>query len=298
VSQVLVLRPSAKINLTLRVGGLRPDGFHDVRTLMQSIALCDRLTISPRRGRFVLACSSPGVPVDRTNLIAIAAERLWRAIGRTGEPRDVHVRLQKEIPVAAGLGGGSADAAAALSGLNVIWNGRLGLRDLVRLGADIGSDVPFALHGGTVLSAGRGEELYPVDDAPRTSIVIIKPSFGVSMGQAYAWLDADRQHEATAVESSGRVADIDLGWPGGPLALVNDLQDPVSVRHPAITEMIDALRRAGARAAAMTGSGSAVFGVFPASVPRTALRSLQRPDWRVILTRTIDRREAARRILL
>src|SRR5262245_19704584 len=137
VSRVLVLRPSAKINLTLRVGPIRADGFHEVRTLMQSIALCDRITMSPRRGPFILASSSPGVPTDRTNLIAVAAERLWRALGRTGDPRDVHIRLQKDIPVAAGLGGGSADAAAALVGLNVIWNGRLRLRDLVRLGAEI-----------------------------------------------------------------------------------------------------------------------------------------------------------------
>src|SRR6188508_1664743 len=103
MSRVLILRPSAKINLTLRVGALRPDGFHEVRTLMQSIALCDRVTLSARRGPFILAASSPGVPTDRTNLVAVAAERLWRAAGRSGEPRDVHVRLVKEIPVAAGL---------------------------------------------------------------------------------------------------------------------------------------------------------------------------------------------------
>jgi 4-diphosphocytidyl-2-C-methyl-D-erythritol kinase len=295
---VLVLRPSAKINLTLRVGPVRGDGFHDVRTLMQSIALCDRITMSPRRGPFVLASSSPGVPSGRTNLIAVAAERLWRALGRAGDPRDVHVRLQKEIPVAAGLGGGSADAAAALVGLNIIWNGRLRLRDLVHLGAEIGSDVPFALHGGTALGAGRGEELYPLDDAPAMPIVIIKPSFGVSTSQAYAWLDADRREASPGAEPAGRMGDIDLGWPGGPVALVNDLQGPVAVRHPAIHEMIDALRRAGARVAAMTGSGSAVFGVFPTSVPRTAVRGLQRPDWFVLVTRTSDRREATRRILL
>ncbi len=209
------------------------------------------------------------------------------------------MRLVKEIPVAAGLGGGSADAAAALVGLNILWDARMSPRDLVRLGAEIGSDVPFALHGGTALGAGRGDELYPIDDAPKMSIVIIKPSFGVPTAQAYAWLDTDRR-QATAEHDAAarRAAEIDFGWPGGPVALVNDLQAPVGVRHPVIVEMIDALKRAGARAAAMTGSGSAVFGVFPASVPRTALRGLQRPDWLVILTRTSDRREAARRILL
>jgi len=298
MSRVLILRPSAKINLTLRVGAVRPDGFHEVRTLMQSIALCDRVTLSARRGPFILAASSPGVPTDRTNLVAVAAERLWRAAGRSGEPRDVHVRLVKEIPVAAGLGGGSADAAAALVGLNTLWDTRMSRRDLVRLGAEIGSDLPFALHGGTALGAGRGEELYPVDDAPKMSVVIIKPSFGVPTAQAYAWLDADRRKAGSEPEPAARAGEVDFGWPSGPVALVNDLQGPVAVRHPAITEMMDALRRAGARAAAMTGSGSAVFGVFPASVSRTALRGLQRPDWLVILTRTSDRREASRRILL
>jgi 4-diphosphocytidyl-2-C-methyl-D-erythritol kinase len=298
MSRVLILRPSAKINLTLRVGPVRPDGFHEVRTLMQSVALCDRMTLSARRGPFVLATSSPGIPTDRTNLITVAAERLWRAIGRSGDPRDVHVRLVKEIPVAAGLGGGSADAAAALVGLNILWDARMTLRDLVRLGAEIGSDVPFALHGGTALGAGRGEELYPLDDAPRMSVVIIKPSFGVSTAQAYAWLDTDRRQAVLEPDRAARVGEIDFGWPGGPVSLVNDLQGPVAVRHPAVNEMVDALRRAGARAAAMTGSGSAVFGVFPASVPRTALKSLQRPDWLVILTRTSDRREAGRRISL
>jgi 4-diphosphocytidyl-2-C-methyl-D-erythritol kinase len=238
------------------------------------------------------------MPVDQTNLIYQAAERLWRAMGRSGEPRDVHVRLAKEIPVAAGLGGGSADAAAALAGLNILWNARMTARDLVGLAADIGSDVPFALHGGTALGAGRGEELYPIDDAPRLSVVIIKPSFGVSTRQAYAWLDADRQQGAIEPHAASRVGELDLGWPSGPVALVNDLQGPVTVRHPAIGQMVDALHRAGARAAAMTGSGSAVFGVFPGPVPRTALRGLQRPDWLVVLTRTSDRREAIRRMLL
>jgi 4-diphosphocytidyl-2-C-methyl-D-erythritol kinase len=295
---VITLRPSAKINLTLRVGSLRADGFHDVRTLMQSVALCDRITMTARRGPFVLAASAPGVPTDRTNLIAVAAEHLWRALGRSGEPRDVHVRLNKQIPVAAGLGGGSADAAAALAGLNVLWNGRMSARNLAEVGAGIGSDVPFALHGGTALGAGRGEELYPVDDIPKMSVVIIKPSFGVSSREAYGWLDADRQAAAPDSSAPAPPPAMDFGWPGGLVSLVNDLQAPVTARHSAIGDMVEALRRAGARAAAMTGSGSAVFGLFPSAPSRSALRGLQRPEWLVILTRTSDRREAVRRILL
>ena len=297
MSRVLVLHPSAKINLTLRVGPRRSDGFHDVRTLFQSIALSDQLTITERRGPFALSTSAPGVPADDTNLVSRAAGTLWQALGRPGEPRDAHVRLVKHIPVAAGLGGGSADAAAALIGLNLIWQGRFDRADLSRIGATLGSDVPFFLLGGTALGTGKGEELYPVDDLPRLSVVIVKPAFGVSAADAYRWLDEDR---AGAIEEARprRGLDLDVGWPMGPLSLVNDLEGPVVARHPMVGEILTALVRAGARAAAMTGSGSAAFGVFPGPMSRAALRSLDRPDWLVILTRTVNRRETSRRMLV
>src|SRR5690348_3351497 len=113
MSRPLTVHAFAKINLTLDVGPRRPDGFHELRTLLQSIALRDRLTIAPRRGPFVIASRSRGVPTDRSNLVFRAAERLWRTLGRQGDPRDARVRIEKAIPIAAGLGGGSADAAAA-----------------------------------------------------------------------------------------------------------------------------------------------------------------------------------------
>ena len=297
MSRVLILRPSAKINLTLRVGAVRPDAFHDVRTLLQSIALADRLTFTERKGPFTLVALSPGAPADRSNLVYQAAARLWAAIGRSGEPRDVHVRLVKEIPVAAGLGGGSADAAAAFVGLNKLWNGRLGRADLARLAAGLGSDVPFFLQGGTALALGRGDELYPVDDLPKLFLVVIKPSFGVRTADAYRWLDEDRAEAGPGDGDPRRgPAVLDVGWATGPVTLANDLELPVSRRHPMIEEMIAALMRAGARAAAMTGSGSAVYGLFPSAVSGARLRGLTRPDWLVIVTRTSDRREAARRM--
>src|SRR5690606_7794005 len=149
--QSVVLRASAKVNLTLRVGPRGADGFHDVQTLMQSLALADSLKITGRSGPFGLMCRAPGVPADRTNLVGKAAEALWRAMGRSGDPRDVHVRLDKQVPVAAGLGGGSADAAAALVGLNLVWNGRQSRRELMAIAATLGSDVPFSLVGGTAI---------------------------------------------------------------------------------------------------------------------------------------------------
>jgi 4-diphosphocytidyl-2-C-methyl-D-erythritol kinase len=297
MSRSLVLRPSAKINLTLRVGPARADGFHDVRSVMQSIALSDTLTLSTRKGPFVLATRAPGVPADRTNLVWRAAEVLWRALRRPGDPSDTHVKLEKQIPSAAGLGGGSADAAAALAGLNRLWGGKLSQRDLIRLAAELGSDVPFFLLGGTALAAGRGEELYPLADVPRLGVVIIKPSFGVQTAEAYRWLDEDRAAETAS--SGPAPAELEVGWPQATVSLVNDLEPPVARRHPGIQEIVKACREAGALGAAMTGSGSAVFAIFPESAGQRAVRRLKllnRSDWLVLLTRTLSRREAGRRV--
>lgn len=291
----ILLRPSAKVNLTLRIGPARADGYHDVQTLMQSIALHDVMTVTERTGPFGLASRAPGVPADRTNLVWRAAELLWEDLGRPGAPRNAHVRLDKQIPVAAGLGGGSADAAAALVGLNQIWDGRRSRRDLMRLAARLGSDVPFFLQGGTAIGVGRGDEIYPVDDVARLGVLVIKPSFGVGTAEAYGWIDADRAAGLVEPEARRR-HEVEVGWPIGPVALANDLQGPVARRHPAIGEMIDACIAQGAMAAAMSGSGSAVFGVFAESAARRAAERIRRPDWLVMLTRTLTRREAVGRM--
>jgi 4-diphosphocytidyl-2-C-methyl-D-erythritol kinase len=292
---ITTIRAHAKINLDLRVLGTRADGFHELRTVFQAISLYDTLACVPREGPFAIECATAGMPLDETNLIWRAAQALWTSLRRPGAVRDVVVRVEKRIPMQGGLGGGSADAAAALVGLSVLWSSNLRLRDLSRLGAELGADVPFFLQGGTALGTGKGEELYPVDDLPRLTVVVIKPSFGVQTADAYAWLDENRARSVTPPEPAPP-SELDLGWPGGPLALINDLQAPVADRHPAVREIVKALKEAGARAAAMTGSGSAVYGLFSQTVARTALRRLQRPDWLVIQTRTSDRREASRRI--
>jgi 4-diphosphocytidyl-2-C-methyl-D-erythritol kinase len=293
VSRSLELYPPAKINLMLRVGALGPDGRHDVRTLLQTISLTDTLTAAAREGPFKLSGRAPGVPADRTNLVWRAAEDLWRHAGRTGDPRGVHIRLQKAIPAAAGLGGGSADAAAALVALNVLWGLRLRRRDLRGLAAGLGADVPFFLLGGTAIGLGRGDEIYPVDDVARFGVVVIKPSFGVSTAEAYGWLDADR---AAGLADAAPAATLDAGWDSGPVSLANDLEPPVSRRHPEVAEMVAACRREGALAAGMTGSGSAVFGLFREATAPAAARRLRRPDWLVLLARTLSRREAGRKL--
>jgi len=294
MSRVLVVRPPAKINLTLHVGPQRGDGYHEVRTLMQTVALCDALTVTARRGPFALATRSPGVPSDRTNLVWRAADVFWRAIGRDGEPRDAHIRLTKQIPPAAGLGGGSADAAATLVALNEIWDARRPRHELIRIAAELGADVPFFLFGGTALGTGRGDELFPVDDVKRFGVVIIKPSFGVPTADAYRWLDSDRA--AGNSQSAGSKHALEVGWSTGPVTIQNDLQDPVARRHAGIDEQVAALRREGALATAMSGSGSAVFGLFPEAGAPHAGRRLQRQDWLVCVTRTLNRRESARKM--
>lgn len=298
MARVLILEPSAKINLTLQVGPRRPDGFHDINTLLQSITLHDTLTLSARRGPFGFACRTPGVPADRSNLVWKAAEALWAAMGREGDPRDAHIKLDKAIPSQAGLGGGSADAAAALVGLNTLWGARKSRRELMGMGAHLGSDVPFFLQGGTALGTGRGEDLYPVDDVERMGVIVIKPSFGVSTADAYRWLDVDRGATGSVPPAPPAPGSqpVEVGWPSRSVRLVNDLMAPVVQRHPAVREMVEACLAAGAVAAQMSGSGSAVFGLFPESTAARAARQLKRPDWLVLMARTQSRREAARRI--
>jgi len=293
MTATITLYPCAKINLSLRVGPRRADGFHDVRTLMQSIDLSDTIVMTSRPGAFSLSTRARGVPADRTNLVWRAASLLWLALGRKGEPRDARVRLVKKIPAAAGLGGGSADAAAALVGLNKIWGGRLPRRELVRLAAALGSDVPFFLFGGTAIGTGRGDEVYPVDDVARLGIVVIKPSIGIATPDAYRWFDEDAVAGSGGQDSGAR---IDVGWPTGPIHLLNDLEAPVARREAVVGKMVDACTQAGALAAAMTGSGSAVFGVFTAAGVSKAVRRLRRPGWLVLASRTLSRRETARRM--
>src|SRR5262249_25080840 len=153
-------------NLDLRVLGVRPDGYHELRTVFQTIELHDTLVCAEQPGPFVLKCSAPQVPLDASNLVWKAASVLWTALGRAGSVSDTWTQIDKKLPVEAGLGGGSADAAAALMALARLWGGAP-LTLLREVGASIGADVPFFLSGGTALGLGRGEEIYPLVDLPR-----------------------------------------------------------------------------------------------------------------------------------
>jgi 4-diphosphocytidyl-2-C-methyl-D-erythritol kinase len=283
----------AKINLDLRVLGARPDGYHDLRTVFQTLALCDQVTATERRGPFALTCNTEAVPTGRTNLVWKAASVLRRlGAGRDSEPRDLQIHLRKRIPTEAGLGGGSADAAMTLLALNALWKLDLDLTSLCRIGARLGADVPFFLVGGTALGLGRGDDIYPLDDLPTVYVVVLKPGFGVSSEEAYRWYDEEPRRAREPAPTP-----VPVGWPAWATTLRNDLEPPVTRHHPAIRRIRQSLLDAGAVMSLMSGSGSAVFGLFerPDAARRTA-RDLARPGWTAVATRTLNRREYARRL--
>ena len=290
----VTVRACAKINLDLRVLGLRADGFHELRTVFQAISLHDTLTCVPREGPFAIECATAGVPLDGSNLIWRAAAALWRSLRRSGPVRDVVVRLDKQIPLQAGLGGGSADAAATLVALARAWRAPVRPAQLTDVAATLGADVPFFLTGGTVLGLGRGDEIYPLADLPRHWVVLLVPGFGVSSREAYHWYDAERDLGRGALAREPQY--VPGPWPSRAAQMINDLEAAIARHHPEIDQMKAALRRAGALAAAMSGSGSAVFGLFQKR--REALvasKSLSRSGWQVFLTESVGRGEYARR---
>ncbi len=290
----ITVRACAKINLALRVKEKRDDGFHEVQTILQTIDLCDRLECRPTRGPFRILCDAPGVPADERNLIWQAAERLWRAAGRRGSPRGIVVELEKRIPPQAGLGGGSSDAAAALVGLRRAWNLPIGDEELARIGAALGADVPFFFIGGTAIGLARGDEIYPLLDLPRWWAVVVCPPFGVATADAYRWLDEARGGAGPATVRGGRAsASGSTGarlWPGTLVPLGNDFEPVVAARHPEIRTAVTSLERCGARLAAMSGSGSSVFGIFDSrAAAASAARALRAPGTMTLVARLVPR---------
>jgi 4-diphosphocytidyl-2-C-methyl-D-erythritol kinase len=288
----LAIRAHAKVNLDLRVLGTRADGYHELRTVLQSIELHDTLTCVERPGAFALKCRVSGVPLDDSNLVWRAGAALWQALGRAGDPQDTLVTIDKRIPMQAGLGGGSGDAAAALLALGRLWGGAP-VTLLREVASRIGADVPFFLSGGTALGLGRGEEIYPLVDLPPHWIVIVRPLFGVSTAEAYAWYDEDR---TAGVKEPRELQILPVPWPSRAAQMINDLELPVVRRHPEIGTLKGALREAGAVASVMSGSGSAVYGLFRTrAAADRAVKPLSKAGSRALLTRTLTRAEYERR---
>jgi 4-diphosphocytidyl-2-C-methyl-D-erythritol kinase len=276
----------AKINLSLRVLGRRPDGYHGLRTTFQTLALHDTLTLTTADGAFDLTCTDPRCPVDSTNLVWRAAEAIWRAARRRGTPTNVRVRLHKRVPMQAGLGGGSSDAAAALRAFQALWQVKIGGDRLRRLAATLGADVPFFLEGGRAIGIDRGDVVEARPDVPPSWIVLVIPDFGVSTKDAFAWWDADafaRRRRSTSADAPTHAE------------FQNDLQAVVGRRHPAIEDIARSLTAFGATLASMSGSGSAVFGCFASRRAASSAAAQLRSAWsRVFLTRTIGRTEFRR----
>jgi len=294
LQQSVTVRAHAKINLDLRVLGPRADGYHELRTVFQSIALHDVIQCVAREGPLAIECAAAGVPLDGSNLVWRAAEALWRALRRPTPVRDVVIRLEKHIPLQAGLGGGSTDAAATLMALATLWKVPVRPAQLTDVAATLGADVPFFLSGGTALGLGRGDEVYPLADLARHWIVLLVPGFGVSTADAYNWYDSERDLSRGA--GAREPQHVPGPWPSRAAQMINDLEAPIARHHPEIDQMRTALRRAGALAAAMSGSGSAVFGLFQKRADAlAAVERLSGSGWRVLLTESLDRGDYARR---
>ncbi|MEJ5366099.1 MAG: 4-(cytidine 5'-diphospho)-2-C-methyl-D-erythritol kinase [Desulfosoma sp.] len=265
-----VVTVPGKINLWLEVLGKRPDGYHEVSTLMLPVALFDRLVLEPQGEGIRLECAHPLVPVDERNLIHRAAEAFFR---KTGWRIGLRVRLDKAVPVGAGMGGGSADAAAVLSFLNEMAPRALPFSALHELARSLGADVPFFLLKRPALATGVGDALKPISGLPRYPLVLIKPPFEVSAAWAYGSLKLTRGGSRINIDTL-------LACPHNPAScLENDLEDAVSARHPEVAAIKGWLLRNGAVGALMTGSGPTVFGIFESMDHASAVERVARRAW-------------------
>ena len=248
----------AKINLLLDVLHKRDDGFHEVEMIMTMVDLADRLTMEelPRDG-IIISSQAGYIPLDEKNL-AFQAARLIKE--RYNVRKGVYIHLDKHIPVAAGLAGGSSDAAAALRGLNRLWGLNIPQDELCRLGAELGSDVPFCVTGGTAVARGRGEKLEPIVNPPQCWVVLAKPPINVSTADVYGRFRAAglREHPSTSAMRSaierGSFADVCAG-------LGNVLESVTLELYPEVRQMKKTMQRLGADGVLMSGSGPTDFGL-------------------------------------
>jgi 4-diphosphocytidyl-2-C-methyl-D-erythritol kinase len=248
----------AKVNLCLDVFDLRPDGYHEVASVMQSLALHDVLALEAVPEGISLQVAGEAVAAGEENLVLRAARRLAAA---TGCRRGAAVMLHKNIPVAAGLGGGSADAAAALAGLDRLWELGCAAGFLAEIGAELGADVPFCLTGGTALATGRGEKLTRLPPLPELGVLLLKPPYGLSAGAVYRAFDSARpNHRPVARQMAEALAGGD--WRRALQWCSNALEAVVFKEHPELAVLKQELQEAGALCALMSGSGPTVFGIF------------------------------------
>jgi 4-diphosphocytidyl-2-C-methyl-D-erythritol kinase len=290
---VIAVRSFAKINLGLKIGPLRADGFHELRTIYQTLAMHDVIRVDLQPGSGIeIRCNDPRVPLGESNTCYKIAERLLKAAKASGK---VTIQIDKRLPVQGGLGAASSNAIAAMLGLERTLGTKLIAEDKLRMAAEVGSDLPLFLVGGTVLGIGRGEEVYPLQDLPALHLVVVTPSIGVPTPAAFARWDelVAREAELTGAGATGTINEFVqavFAWlsesvypQAGPASGVpavggdraetplldlvragieNDFERVVFPEYPDLREVKGVLEREGARYASLSGSGSTLYGLF------------------------------------
>lgn len=248
----------AKINLSLDVVGKRPDGYHLLRMLMQSVSLYDYVTVEKIEENIELTCSRQDIPCDKSNT---AYKMACIILDKYNIDHGVKIHIEKHIPSGAGLAGGSTDAAGVIKAMNWLFNLNMSMQEMLDEGLKVGADVPYCIMGGTALAEGIGECLTPLRPLKRTWCVIAKPDISISTKEAYGALRLDEIYRHPATEQligyikAGEVKKLALG-------MVNVLEDACISRYPEIFEIRKLMQQQGAMGSMMTGSGSAVFGLF------------------------------------
>jgi len=265
----------AKVNLYLRVIRKREDGYHDILSLMQRISLCDELTFSPSRDGIAVRCPGTPLPEDEGNIVYRAAAAFF---SRTGLSPGVDITIRKRIPIAAGLGGGSSNAATTLMTLNEIHGFPMTQEELMKIGTLLGADVPFFIMGKTVWASGIGDRFTQSSFIPDFRFVLINPGFEVSTKMVYQGLNLGltKRRIHYSIPRFSTQEDVIGG-------LTNDLERVTVKLHPVLDEIKTLLLTSGARGALMSGSGPTVFGVFtdPESADRAEKNLEQEARWRV-----------------
>jgi 4-diphosphocytidyl-2-C-methyl-D-erythritol kinase len=299
----LTLPSFAKINWVLEILGKRPDGYHELRTLLQTISLADEMIFTASSRGIEIVGGDHDLPCDETNLAHRAAKSL---IDLTGIDRGVRITINKRIPVAGGLGGGSSNAAVTLLALQKLWDVELTPRELLTLGAKLGADVPFFFMGGTCLGIGRGDEVYPLDDFEAPFLLLVNAGIPLPTAEVYAGLPAELTNPIATAKMplsleaayantrsrhpvSGQISGL---MSPGCFRLHNDLEISAFTRHPMIGEIKKRLMDIGARGVLMSGSGSTVFAIFDSEEARQrALGDLRETGWWCVPAHTLSRRQ-------
>jgi 4-diphosphocytidyl-2-C-methyl-D-erythritol kinase len=277
----------AKVNFGLRILGKRPDGYHAIQTIFQMLDLCDWLTFRPNdEGTISLTCNTPALPADDRNLAVRAAKLLQRELPVR---RGVEITLDKHIPIAAGLGGGSSNAGIVLHVLNRLWKVDCPMMGLHHLAAQLGSDVPFFLNGPMAVAEGRGDVLSSASPAPRLTGILLNPGFGVPAGSAYNQFSGRSLATDLTIPTVLRaLMQQDLGLLAD--AMVNDLEPGVAAAYSVIRAMHDSLQAVGALVTFMSGSGPSVGGLFASpTIREEAMVALGRQSaWTVLPFSTLS----------